>query len=66
MYIYTSLLRLTYTMTSQNIDLSFWDTCIRCLPLIIHYQHVSITVEIIIRVPYENIRHPDKFVKMYT
>jgi hypothetical protein len=28
MYIYTFLLRMADTMTSQNIDLSFWDTCI--------------------------------------
>jgi hypothetical protein len=28
MYIYTFLLRMTYTMTSQNIDPSSWDTCI--------------------------------------
>jgi hypothetical protein len=26
MYIYTFLLRMTDNMTSQNIDLSFWDT----------------------------------------
>jgi hypothetical protein len=26
MYIYTLLLRMTDTMTSQNIDLSLWDT----------------------------------------
>jgi hypothetical protein len=26
MYIYTFLLRMTNTMTSQNIDLSSWDT----------------------------------------
>jgi hypothetical protein len=28
MYIYTFVLRMTDTMTSQNIDLSSWDTCI--------------------------------------
>jgi hypothetical protein len=27
-YIYTFLLRMTDTMTSQNIDLPSWDTCI--------------------------------------
>jgi hypothetical protein len=26
MYIYTFLLRMTDTVTSENIDISFWDT----------------------------------------
>jgi hypothetical protein len=30
MYIYTFLLRMTDTMTSLNIDISSWDTCIAC------------------------------------
>jgi hypothetical protein len=35
MYIYTFLLRMTGIMTSQNIDLSFWDT------LYIEYGYVE-------------------------
>jgi hypothetical protein len=30
MYIYIFLLRMTDTMTFQNIDLASWDTCIVC------------------------------------
>jgi hypothetical protein len=32
MYVYTFLLRITDTMTSQNIDLSSWDSMCKCCP----------------------------------
>jgi hypothetical protein len=42
-YIYTFLLRMTYTMTSQNIDLSSWDTLYSILHFTYPHQNIIST-----------------------